>query len=119
MMPENSNYKHFNDEEDRIYRKNIEMINSSIANGVKFDLACEFIETDDQGLRDLIIDDALKIEIAELHYGKGLSFLDVSKKLGVPIERLFKANEEMMDDILHTTREGSWGQPGDQGPLTR
>ena len=47
----------------------------------------------------LIVDDALKIEIAELHYGKGLSLLDVSKKLGVSMERLLRAGDEMMEDI--------------------
>lgn len=116
-MSEDIHYKQFNDEEDRVYRKTIEMISSSIANGMKFDLACEFIEIEDKGLRDMIIDDALKIEIAELHYGKGVSFLDVSKKLGVSMEKLLKANEEMMEDIFLTAQKVPGKQPGDSGSL--
>lgn len=107
----NINDKPFSDEEDGIYRKSIEMIRSSIDNGVKFDAACEFI-TADKGLRDLIIDDALKIEIAELHYGKNFPLIEVSKKLGVAMERLLKANDEMMEDIMNTADEASGGPSG-------
>jgi hypothetical protein len=103
--------KQFSDEEDRIYRKSIEMIRSSIGNGVKFDAACEFI-TADKELKDMIVDDALKIEIAELHYGKNLPLIEVSKKLGVAMERLLEANNEMMEDVMNTTAEASGGPSG-------
>lgn len=98
-------YKNFSEEESRIYRKSIEMIRSNISNGVKFDLACEFINIDDMGLKDMIIDDALKIEIAEFHYGKQIPLRDISKKLGVGMERLLKANNEMMEDVINSVGE--------------
>ncbi len=99
--------KKFTDEENSVYAKGIEMIRSSIVSGVKFDVACEFVDAGKE-LKNMIIDDALKIEIAELHYGKDLPLLEVSRKLGVSIERLLKANEEMMEDIMNTaSRAGS------------
>ncbi|MGD0885889.1 MAG: hypothetical protein ABSA46_13650 [Thermodesulfovibrionales bacterium] len=117
-MSEEVNYKNFNEEEGRIYRKYIEVIRSGISNGVKFDVACDFITVEDVELRNLIIDDALKIEIAEMHYGKGRSLLDVSKNLGVPMDRLLKATAEMMEDIVNTAREVSQEQSDGSTPLT-
>ena len=112
MMSENIHYKQFTDEEDRIYRRSIEIIRSNISNGVKFDLACEFIDVDDRELRGLIIDDTLKIEIAELHYGRRIPLMDVAKKLGVPMERLLQANTEMMEDVVKTSEEVAGKQSG-------
>jgi len=118
-MSENINDKNFSEETDTIYRESIEIIRSNISNGAHFDHACELITVQDKKLKDLIIDDALKIEIAELHYGKGLPFTDVSKKLCVSMERLVKANTEMIDDIQNTAVEIYERQSGNQGLTTQ
>lgn len=117
-MSHSIDYKNFDEEEDRIYRKNLEMIRSSVGSGVKFDLACEFVSVEDQELRDLIVDDALKVHIAEMHYGKGLPLPDISKSLGVSMERLLKANAEMMEDVINTQTESAPRKSGTSEPLT-
>jgi len=94
------------------------MIRANIQNGVKFDLACEFITMEDEELRAMIIDDALKIELAELHYGKRIPLLEVSKQLGVPMDRLLKASHEMLEDLMHTSEEFSAWESGDKGSMT-
>jgi ribosomal 50S subunit-associated protein YjgA (DUF615 family) len=99
-------YKNYNEDEENIYKRSIDTIRSNINNGIKFDLGCELIDVKDEELRRLIIDDALKIEIAELHYGQGLSLRDVSKRIGVSMERLLKANTEMIEDIMNTSTDG-------------
>ncbi len=104
-MSEKTDYKQFTEEEERVYRKNIEIIRSNIDNGVKFDLACEFIDVADPHFKDLIIDDALKIEIAELHYGKRIPLRDVSVRLGVSVERLLRASTEMIEDVIRSSEE--------------
>ena len=116
-MSEKVNYKQFTEEEDRIYKRSIEVIRSNISNGVKFDLACEFITVDDRELKGLIIDDALKIEIAELHYGKRIPLRDVATKLGVSMERLLQASTEMMEDVVKTSEDVA-GKQGDKGHTT-
>jgi hypothetical protein len=117
-MSEKIHYRHFTEEEDRVYKKSIEIVRSNIGNGVKFDLACEFINVDDHELKGLIIDDALKIEIAELHYGRRIPLRDVAKKLGVPMERLLQASAEMMEDVFQTSEEAVRKQSGDKGRTT-
>ena len=94
------------------------MIRANIQNGVKFDLACEFITMEDEELKAMIIDDALKIELAELHYGKRIPLLEVSKQLGVPMDRLLKASHEMLEDLMHTSEEFSAWESGDKGSMT-
>ena len=103
-MHEHINYKQFTEEEGRIYMKGIEMIRSTISDGVKFDVACEMVIIEDSEMKGLIIDDALKIEIAELHFGKGLTLREVSKKLGVSVQRLMNAREEMLEDVMNTAQ---------------
>lgn len=102
-MAEDIRYKEFNEEEERIYKQCIGTIRLNISNGALFDTASEAITVEDQELKNLIVDDALKIEIAEMHYGKGLPLSQVSEKLGVSIERLFKANAEMIEDVANTS----------------
>lgn len=115
-MSEDPHYKEFTEEEDRIYRKYIGMIRSNIGNGVKFDLACQLISVEDQELKAVIIDDALKIEIAELHYGKRIPLDEISRKLGVPMERLLQASNEMVEDVMNTANEVSGGPSGSKKP---
>ncbi len=113
-MAKSINYKVFSEDEDRIYKECVEAIRANLRNGVKFDLACEFVNVKDEKLKELIIDDALKIEIAESHYGKNLPLVEISKRLGVSMERLLKANAEMMEDVVNTAGEflgdGPWGK---------
>ncbi len=110
--------RQFSEEDNHAYRKGIEMIRANIQNGVKFDLACEFITMEDEELRAMIIDDALKIELAELHYGKRIPLLEISKRLGVPMDRLLKASHEMLEDLMHTSEEFSAWESGDKGSMT-
>lgn len=117
-MPEDTNYKSFSEEEDRIYRKHVEMIRSNVSSGIKFDVACEFIKVGDRELRDIIIDNTLKVEIAELHFGKAMTLDEVSRKLGVSMERLLNAHREMMEDVMHSAGEPARSHPGDSGTTT-
>lgn len=96
-------YKEFNEEEERVYTQCIALIRLNISNGALFDPASNAVTVEDEELKNLIIDDALKIEIAEMHYGKAMPLSQVSEKLGVSIERLLKARTEMMEDIANTS----------------
>ncbi len=117
-MSEKITYRQFTEEEDAIYRKSIEIIRSNIRNGVTFALACEFISIEDPDLKGCIIDDALKIEIAELHYGQRMPLRDVAKKLGAPVDRLLRASHEMLEDVVGTSEEAAGRKSGKRGRTT-
>lgn len=117
-MSEKIEYREFDEEESRVYQQAVDTIRGNVKNGITFDLACEFIDVKDEELKQVIIDDALKIEIAEMHYGKGMTLRDVSKALGVSIERLLKATHEMMEDVMNTAGEAGRTHPGPSSSAT-
>jgi hypothetical protein len=53
-----------------------------------------------------------------MHYGKGLSLIDVSKALGVSMERLLKANTEMMEEVIQPAAEHPQKRRHGSEPLT-
>ncbi|MCX7794069.1 MAG: hypothetical protein N2257_06675 [Thermodesulfovibrionales bacterium] len=104
--------------DDQVYKRSIEIIRKNIENGQPFDIACEAISVADENLRRSIIDDALKIEIAERHYGKNIPLIELSKKLQVSMERLLKANDEMLEDVMDNIRQTFKDFPIDPDSLT-
>ncbi len=91
-------YKEYSPEEDRIYTESIAKIREGMKNGLTFDKSCETIKVEDEELKGFIFDDALKIMIAELHYGKGMALEEVSKILNVPMGKVSVASLEMLED---------------------
>jgi len=91
-------YKEYSPEEGRIYNDSIAKIREGMRNGLAFDKACLAIEVADADLKGFILDDALKIMIAELHYGKGMQLDEVAKVLNVPMVLISKASLEMLED---------------------
>ena len=98
-------YKEYSPEEDRIYTEAITKIREDVKNGLAFDKACDSINVENEELRSFILDDALKIMIAELHYGKGVTLEEVSRTLNVPMGRVSVASLEMLEDAGITAAE--------------
>ncbi|MEW6108120.1 MAG: hypothetical protein AB1632_02975 [Nitrospirota bacterium] len=86
-------------EKDKIYEKAAVKIREGLALGLDFDSACEAIEVEDEILRKAIIDDMLKVIIAEEHFAKEIPLDDLSKKLKISMERLETAKQEMLEDV--------------------
>ncbi|NTU42432.1 MAG: hypothetical protein HGA78_05170 [Nitrospirales bacterium] len=91
-------YKEYSPEEDRIYDEAMEKIRHGLSNGLSFDEACAAAEVKDEELKAFIIDDALKVMIAENHYQKGIPLADLAETLKVPLRRINKAHSEMLED---------------------
>lgn len=98
-------YKQYSEEEDEIYNAAMEKIRESMGNGLSFSEACSTIDVKDAELRDFIIDDALKIKIAELHFQQGLSLPKVAETLKVPLARIQTAYREMLEDVGNTAAD--------------
>lgn len=90
----------FTSEADRKYMIEINRIREGLASGLGFDDACTAVEEKDEGIRGLIIDDALKIVIAGEHFSKGVSLEEIAARLKLPVERLKAAKDSMLEEIV-------------------
>ncbi|MFQ3574399.1 MAG: hypothetical protein SNJ53_07190 [Thermodesulfovibrionales bacterium] len=98
-------YKEYNDEEARIYEEGIEKMRRCMNQGKTFQEASDLIDVEDDSLKGFILDDALKIFIAEQHFVLGLSLNKISESLRVDLNTIQKAVVEMLEDVAHTSAE--------------
>jgi hypothetical protein len=89
----------FKTESVKMYEKAEAIIREKLAQGLDFDSACSAIALADEKLRKDIIDDMLKVLIGEEHFTKNVPLEEMAKKLKVPVGRLEKAKEEMLEDV--------------------
>lgn len=89
----------FTPDEHRAHDAGIAAIQAGLAAGESFDAACAHVETADPDLRRIIIDDFLKVTIAQRHFQGGQSTEDVARALGVSAERVEFARREMLAEV--------------------
>jgi hypothetical protein len=92
-------YKQYTDEEGMIYEEAIRKIRKAIEDGSTFSEACSMTDVKDPELKRLIEEDALKIIIADLHYGKGVPLQQMAGSLKITLKRLNIAAAEMLEDV--------------------
>ena len=85
-------------ENDRVYESAIASMREGLKSGLSFSEACSIMDVTDPELRRFIEDDALKIVIAEMHYGKGTALKELSRMLRLPYAVVYEANIEMLED---------------------
>lgn len=102
---EDFTYKEYTAEESRIYDRALKEILEKLSQGASFDEACRSVDVADAQLKGFIVDDALKIVIAEMHYKGGMSLEQLANTLNIRSERLALANREMIEDIEMTSSE--------------
>ena len=98
-------YKEYSEEEDDVYQEVLPRILESLKEGCSFYKACDDVQIEDKELKAFIVDDALKILIAELHYKQGCPLHDIAGQLEVPEDVINKANREMIQDVSLTASE--------------
>ena len=98
-------YKEYTEEESRIYNESMAKIKGGIENGLSFHEACNSLNIGNKELANFIADDALKVAIAEMHYGKGLLLQQVAEELKVPVKKINDAHLEMLEDAGITAAE--------------
>ncbi len=109
-------YKEYTPEESAIYETAIARIREALQGGLSFEEACREAEIADAGLRVFIEDDALKILLAELHFGGAMPLHDFAERLRLPLKRVNKAVAEMLQDAGIAAAE-LYRQESGQGPV--
>lgn len=86
-------------ETDKAYEKAIHKIREGLEKGLDFESACAAVEFDNEELKKHIIDDMLKVIIAEEHYNKNIPLDKLAAALNVSADRLEAAKSEMLEDV--------------------
>lgn len=90
-------------ETDKAYKKAFFQIQEGLKEGLDFDSACAAVEIDDMELKKNIVDDMLKVIIAEEFYKKNIPLDKIAAALKVSDERLESAKAEMLEDVKNTS----------------
>ena len=98
-------YKEYTEDENRIYEEAVPAIIDLVKNGLSFHDACERVKVDNDELKAYIVDDALKIILAEMHFKQGMSLQEVSELITVATDVLIKAQREMLQDVSISASE--------------
>ena len=86
-------------EEDRVYGESIKRIQSAVEQGMSFKSAAGLIDVKDEAVRAQILNDALKVLIARMHFEEGMPLEKLAKKLGLSAKRLEEVKEEMLREV--------------------
>ncbi len=108
----------FKTETDKAYEKATAKIREGLAQGLDFDSACDALEIQDDELRQNIIDDMLKVLIAEEHFTKNVTLDELSAQLRVSVDRLESAKKSMLEDVKNDSIKALYREqgPGGAGP---
>ncbi|MEK6652917.1 MAG: hypothetical protein AABY50_08305 [Nitrospirota bacterium] len=88
--------------EDKKYKEAVEKIKDAVKNGMNFDDACNSADIEDAKKKSTIIDDALKVLIADMYFMQKMSTDKIAEILKIPIERITSARESMLEEIKET-----------------
>lgn len=108
-------YEEIASEEDRLYEESVEKIKKAVSQSLTFEQAAALVQVKDEALRASILDDALKVLIAEMHFTGNTLLKELAGKLGLPLKRLEKAKQEMLKEVEKEAIEkykSSMGQTG-------
>ncbi|MDA8085951.1 MAG: hypothetical protein M0Z75_04560 [Nitrospiraceae bacterium] len=86
-------------EEDKQYAESIKRIQNAVLQGMSFESASGLIDVKDEALKTQILDDALKVLIAQMHFTGGTPLEGLAKKLGLPLKRLEDAKNAMLEEV--------------------
>jgi hypothetical protein len=86
-------------EEERLHVAGFAAIRDGLAAGLGFDKACAGVEAPDADLRRIIVDDYLKVTIAERNFQGGQSTEEIAAALGISVDRVEFARREMLAEV--------------------
>jgi hypothetical protein len=90
-------------DDDRIYIETLAKVKAGLASGLDFEKASARVDIPNKELRETVLDEALKVIIAEEHFGKNIPLDQISRTLNLPFERIERARKEMFEDVEKST----------------
>lgn len=108
-------YGEFTEEEGKIHVAGIKIIHDGLAKGLGFVDACAGLEVIKPEMRQVVIDDYLKVTIAERHYQGSETLEEIAASLKISAERLEKTKVSMLAEVKEAAMEFYRKQAGDSG----
>ena len=93
----------FVSEAEKVYKNALATIKEGLSKGFDFMSASTGVRIDNESLRQAVLDDVLKVIIAEEYFVMQVPLEQVSQKLNLPLDRLEKARSEMLEDVEKST----------------
>ena len=90
-------------ETDIAYQNAIKKMREGLEKGLDFNSACAAIQVENEQLKKPIIDDMLKVLIAEEHFNKNIPLDKLADTLKVSLDRLEAAKREMLEDVKESS----------------
>jgi hypothetical protein len=115
MQDDKKWYEEIASEDDRLYDESVEKVIAGVKRSLTFEQAAALIDLKDGATREAVLDDALKVLVAEMHFAAKKPLKEMASALGLPIKRLEKAREEMLKEVEQAAIEkykSSTGQTG-------
>lgn len=93
----------FMSEAEKVYKNALATIKEGLSKGFDFVSASTGVRINNEFLRKAVLDDVLKVIIAEEHFVMKVPLDQISRELNLPLDHLEKARSEMFDDVEKTT----------------
>ncbi|MBU0481973.1 MAG: hypothetical protein KKG47_12815 [Proteobacteria bacterium] len=96
-------------EEELFYEQTIRRLRTEVDKGKTYAQACKSVREIDTDLHSEIVDDFLKILIAERHFGEGYGIDDIALLLDVSYDKIEAVRDYMLREISNNlSREKGW-----------
>ncbi|MGN7610601.1 hypothetical protein ACQZV8_00785 [Magnetococcales bacterium HHB-1] len=102
----------FTQDDDKIYALAFTFLHQYLSQGGRWPQAKEALKVDDLELKKIILDDFIKVQIAEQHFQQKIPLKKIAKTLGVPVKALLEARKSMIEEVkeaaidaYHLTKE--------------
>lgn len=89
-------------EEETIHSEAIKKLEKELAQGKTLDQACETLSRLEKPLKSVIIDDLLKIILAEYHFNEGRGLDDIALLLGITYEKIVEVKISMINELQYS-----------------
>ncbi len=103
-------------EQGQLYDESVRRIKSAVEKSMSFEQAASLLDVKDDALRAAIVDDALKVLIAEMHFAHKKTVEEVAKALKLSPELITKARAEMLGEVEQSAIDAYKAEHGSQGP---
>jgi hypothetical protein len=89
----------FSPEQDKVYDSVIAHLTEGVAKGLPWKKVADSVQMNDKKFKAVILDDFLKITIAQRHFQGGEGLKQVAKSLKVPMDLLIELRAAMIEEV--------------------